>query len=185
MAQSCNFIRSWALHENECVRFYTSSLLILNVARPSGPLAALAGSLSSGPTETQALSSQLTPLKPSQLSWEGGGHKKHSINWGLIFYFQPPIFWKADRATLELSLFPITFLLIVLQNWYNHIIVMLFSMNSLLSFFSTPLTTKGIDTAHQHSLMRFQLKTLKSYQPSDFKCVVSILKQTLHFYFSC
>ena len=48
---------------------------------------------------------------------------------------------------------------------------------------ATPLTTRGIDTSHQHLQMRyiilFQLKKLKSYQPSNFKCVVSIVKQTL------
>ena len=51
-----------------------------------------------------------------------------------------------------------------------------------------PLKTRGIITTHQHFQMRYitliYLKGLKSYQPSNFKCVVSVLKQTLHFYFN-
>ena len=52
---------------------------------------------------------------------------------------------------------------------------------------ATPLTTRGIDTKYQHFQMRivslFELKRLKSYQPSNFKRVVLTVKQTLHFYF--
>ena len=53
---------------------------------------------------------------------------------------------------------------------------------------ATPLITKGIRATHQHFQMRYitliYLKGLKSYQPSNFKCVVSVVKQTLHFYFN-
>ena len=52
---------------------------------------------------------------------------------------------------------------------------------------ATPLRTRGINTTHQPFQMRyitFDLKGLKSYQPSNFKCLVSIVKQTLNFYFS-
>ena len=53
---------------------------------------------------------------------------------------------------------------------------------------ATQLKTKGIDTTHQHFQMRYitliYLKGLKSYQPSNFNCVVSVVKQTLHFYFN-
>ena len=53
---------------------------------------------------------------------------------------------------------------------------------------ATQLKTKGIDTTHQHFQMRyttlFQLKRLKSYQPSNFKSLVSIVKKTLYFCFS-
>ena len=52
---------------------------------------------------------------------------------------------------------------------------------------ATPLTTRGIDTTQQHFQMRYvtllQLKRLKSYQPSNFKFEVSIVKQALNFYF--
>ena len=53
---------------------------------------------------------------------------------------------------------------------------------------ATPLRTRGINTTHQYFQMRYitliYLKGLKSYQPSNFKCVVSVVKQTLHFYFN-
>ena len=53
---------------------------------------------------------------------------------------------------------------------------------------ATPLATKGIDTTHQHFQMRYitliYLKGLKSYKPPNFKCVVFVVKQTLHFYFN-
>ena len=53
---------------------------------------------------------------------------------------------------------------------------------------ATPLRTRGIDTTLQHFQMRYitliYLKELKSYQSSNFKCVVSIVEQILHFYFS-
>ena len=53
---------------------------------------------------------------------------------------------------------------------------------------ATPLRTKGINTTHKHFQMRYitliYLKGLKSYQSSNFKCVVSIVKRTLHFYFN-
>ena len=53
---------------------------------------------------------------------------------------------------------------------------------------ATPLRTRGINTTHQHFQMRcttlIYLKGLKSYQPSNLKCVVSVVKQTLHFYFN-
>ena len=46
-----------------------------------------------------------------------------------------------------------------------------------------PIKTKGINTTHQHFQMRyvalFYLKRLKSYQPSNFECTVSIVEQTL------
>ena len=51
---------------------------------------------------------------------------------------------------------------------------------------ATPLITRGINTTYQHFQMRcialIYLKGLKSYQPSNSKCVVSVVKQTLHFY---
>ena len=51
-----------------------------------------------------------------------------------------------------------------------------------------PLKTKGINTTHQHFQMRYMnliyLKGLESYQPPNFKFVVSVVKQTLHFYFN-
>ena len=51
-----------------------------------------------------------------------------------------------------------------------------------------PLRTRGINSTHQHFQMRYitliYLKALKSYQPPNFKCVVSVVKQTLHFYFN-
>ena len=50
---------------------------------------------------------------------------------------------------------------------------------------ATPLRTKGINTTHQHFQMRYitliYLKGLKSYQPPNFRHVVSVVKQTLHF----
>ena len=51
---------------------------------------------------------------------------------------------------------------------------------------ATPLKTRGIDTTHfqMRYITLFQVKRLKSYQPSNFEYVVSIVKQTLHFYFS-
>ena len=54
---------------------------------------------------------------------------------------------------------------------------------------ATPLKTRGIITTHQYFQMRYNmiliyLKGLKSYQPSNFKCEVSVVKQTLHFYFN-
>ena len=52
---------------------------------------------------------------------------------------------------------------------------------------ATSLRTKGINTTYQHFQMRYitliYLKGLKSYQPSSFEYVISVLKQTLHFYF--
>ena len=51
---------------------------------------------------------------------------------------------------------------------------------------ATPLRTRGINTTHQHFQMRYitliYLKGLKSYQPPNFKCVISVLKQTLHYF---
>ena len=45
---------------------------------------------------------------------------------------------------------------------------------------ATPLRTRGINTTHQHFQMRYitliYLKGLKSYQPSNLKCVVSVVK---------
>ena len=45
---------------------------------------------------------------------------------------------------------------------------------------ATPLKTRGIDTTHQHFQMRYitliYLKGLKSYQPSSFKFVFSVVK---------
>ena len=53
---------------------------------------------------------------------------------------------------------------------------------------ATPLITRGINTTQQHFQMRFitliYLKGLKSYQPSNFKCVVSVVEQTAYFYFN-
>ena len=50
----------------------------------------------------------------------------------------------------------------------------------------TPLRTRGINTTHQCFQMRYitliYLKGLKSYQPPNFKCVVSVVKQTLHYF---
>ena len=50
------------------------------------------------------------------------------------------------------------------------------------------LKTIGIDTTHQHFQMRYitliYLKGLKSYQPPNLKNVVSVVKQTSHFYFN-
>ena len=52
----------------------------------------------------------------------------------------------------------------------------------------TPLRTRGINTTHQHFQMSYinliYLKGIKSYQPPNFECVVSVVKQTLHFYFN-
>ena len=49
------------------------------------------------------------------------------------------------------------------------------------------LKTIGINTTHQHFHMRYitltYLKGLKSNQPPNFKSVVSVVKQTLHFFF--
>ena len=51
----------------------------------------------------------------------------------------------------------------------------------------TPLKTRDINTIQQHFQMRYialiYLRGLKSEQPSNFKCAVSLEKQTLHFYF--
>ena len=51
-----------------------------------------------------------------------------------------------------------------------------------------PLRTRGIDTTLQNFQMRYitliYLKGLKSYKPPKFKCVVSVVKQTLYFYFN-
>ena len=53
---------------------------------------------------------------------------------------------------------------------------------------ATQLRTRGIDTTLQNFQMRYitliYLKGLKSYKPPKFKCVVSVVKQTLHFYFN-
>ena len=47
---------------------------------------------------------------------------------------------------------------------------------------ATPLRTRGINTTYQHFQMRYitliYLKGLKSYQPPNFKYVVSVVKQT-------
>ena len=52
---------------------------------------------------------------------------------------------------------------------------------------ATPFRSRSISTTHQHFQMRYKtliyLKGLKSCQPPNFKCVISVLKQTLHFYF--
>ena len=47
---------------------------------------------------------------------------------------------------------------------------------------ATPLRTRDINNTHQHFQMRYitliYLKRLKSYQPSNFECAVSVVKQT-------
>ena len=53
---------------------------------------------------------------------------------------------------------------------------------------ATQLRTRGIDTTLQNFQMRYitliYLKGLKSYKPPKFKCVVSVVKQTLYFYYN-